>query len=205
MHYNENNTPPGLPGSESRFSRSDWLCPHPEYWTSTDDHSTEIEVSEMLAGLVRGLQPDYVIETGSAWGQTSEAIGKALKLNGHGKIVSLEVDDERVQYSKNRCKGLPVQCLQMSSMDFVPEEEIQFAFFDSLFPLRTLEFKRYYPYMRKNSIVAFHDAKPGHGGGQFPDPGMDLRTAILVELENAGMLKAIYMPTPRGIMIAEVQ
>lgn len=192
-------------GPESRFSQSDFLCPHPEYWSSTDDHSTEIEVSEMLAGIVRGLQPDYIIETGSAWGQTSEAIGKALKLNGHGQLISLEVDEERVQYSINRCNGLPVKCLKMSSMDFLPEEEIQFAFFDSLFPLRILEFKRYYPYMRKNSIVAFHDTKPGHGGGQFMDTTIDLRTSILLELEAAKMIKAIYMPTPRGIMLAEVQ
>jgi predicted O-methyltransferase YrrM len=194
----------GPVGPESRFSRPDHLCPHPEYWSSTDDHSTEIEVSEMLAGLVRGLQPEYVVETGSAWGQTSEAIGKALKANGHGRLVSLEVDQERVDYSRNRCAGLPVDCRKQASLDFVPEEEIQFAFFDSLFTLRVPEFNRYYTHMKKGAIVAFHDTHPGHGGGQFYDYNMDLRTAILQDLENKGFLKAIYMCTPRGIMIGEV-
>lgn len=191
-------------GPESRFSGSDWMCPNPGFWTSTDDHSTEIEVSDMLAGLVRGLQPDYVVETGSAWGQTSEAIGKVLKLNGHGRIVSLEVDSERVEYSRNRCEGLPVECLQMSSMDYVPDGQIEFAFFDSLFPLRVPEFLRYYPYMKKGIIVAFHDSHPGHGGGQFPDGSMDLRTTIITELEQKGYLKALYFQTPRGISVCEV-
>lgn len=194
----------GPVGPESRYSNADWLCPHPEYWSSTDDHSTEIEVSEMLGGLIRGLQPEYVVETGSAWGQTSEVIGKALKANGHGRLVSLEVDEERVEYSRKRCAGLPVSCKKMTSLDFVPEEEIHFAFFDSLFTLRVPEFMRYYPYIKKGSIVAFHDTHPGHGGGQFADHTLDLRTAILQELELKGYLKAIYMCTPRGIMIGEV-
>lgn len=191
-------------GPESRFSRADDLCPNPQYWHSTDDHSTEIEVSEMLAGLVRGLQPEYVVETGSAWGQTSEAIGQALLKNGHGKIISLEVDQERVLYSRQRCAGLPVECLQQSSMDFVPTEEIQFSFFDSLFPLRVPEFLRYYPYMKRGSIAAFHDTHPGHGGGQFDDPSIDLRVDIIQRLERGGYLKALYLCTPRGIMIGEV-
>lgn len=195
----------GPEGPESRFSRADWMCPHPEHWTSTDDHSTEIEVSEMLAGLVRGLQPEYIVETGSAWGQTSEHIGTALKRNGHGKMVSLEVDPERVQYSQQRCAGLPVEFLQMSSIDFVPTEEIQFAFFDSLFPLRVPEFLRYYPWMKKGSIVAFHDTHPGHGSGQFGDMITDLRQTICNELEVKGYLKSLYFQTPRGIMICEVK
>lgn len=194
----------GPVGPESRFSSADWMVPHPEHWTSTDDHSTEIEVSDMLAGMVRGLQPEYVVETGSAWGQTSEAIGHALKKNGHGRIISLEVDAERVEYSKQRCKGLPVECLQMSSMDFTPEEEIQFAFFDSLFPLRVPEYLRYYPWLKKGAIVAFHDTHPGHGGGQFKEYHMDLRTTIITELEQKWMLKVLYFQTPRGIMVGEV-
>jgi hypothetical protein len=194
----------GPVGPESRFSNPDWMCPHPEYWSSTDDHSTEIEVSEMLAGLVRGLQPEFIVETGSAWGQTSEAIGKALLQNGHGKVVSLEVDPERVEYSKNRCAGLPVECLEMSSMEYVPTEEIQFAFFDSLFPLRVPEFMRYYPYMKKGCLVAFHDAHPGHGGGQFANYHMDLISTIKEELDARGFIRSIYLQTPRGIVIAEV-
>lgn len=194
----------GPEGPESRFSKADWMCPHPEYWTSTDDHSTEIEVSELLAGLVRGLQPEYIVETGSAWGQTSEYVGAALKRNGHGKMISLEVDPERVHYSQQRCIGLPVEFLQMSSMDFTPTEEIQFAFFDSLFPLRVPEFMRYYPWMKKGSVVAFHDTHPGHGSGQFGDMVTDLRQTIVYELEQKGFLKALYFQTPRGIMIGEV-
>jgi predicted O-methyltransferase YrrM len=210
----------GPVGPESRFSGSDWMVPHPEHWTSTDDHSTEIEVSDMLAGMVRGLQPEYVIETGSAWGQTAEAIGAALLKNGHGHLHSIELDPERVEYSRKRLatslhvsltagkpRGftpLPVTVHQMSSMDFTPTEEVQFAFFDSLFPLRVPEFLRYYPYMKKGSIVAFHDCHPGHGGGQFKDYHMDLRTTIITELEQKWMLKVLYFQTPRGIMVGEV-
>jgi predicted O-methyltransferase YrrM len=188
---------------ESRFTGPTAICPHPEWWTSTDDHSTEVEVSELIYGLVRGVQPDYCIETGSAWGQTARAIGEALAANGHGRLVSLDVDADRVAYSRVVCKDLPrVTIVQESAMDYTPDGTVGFAFFDSLFNLRVPEFLRYFPHMVAGTVVAFHDSAPGHGGGQF-ESGRDLLNEIEVELKDH--LAVIHLPTPRGITIGVVR
>ena len=152
----------------------------------------------MVAGLIRGLQPDYVIETGSAWGQTAEAIGKALLRNGRGFLHSIELDTHRVAATRQRCDGLPVEVHRMSSLDFSPaldytaQPVIDLAFFDSLLELRVPEFRRFRPWMRVGTIVAFHDTRPGR----------DLRDDIERELSDA--IRFIHLPTPRGITIGEV-
>ncbi len=183
---------------ESVFTSATSICPHPEYWTASDDASTEIEVSELLSGLIRGLQPDFCIETGTAWGQSAESIGIALQKNGHGKLVSLEVDKECVDFSKARCKGLPVDILCMSSTEYTPNTTIDFLFLDSTFPLRVDEFKNFKKWMRVGSIVVFHDTAPLHGGGQLPY-GRDLR--LHIEKELSGYMRLLHLPTPRGLTI----
>jgi hypothetical protein len=75
-------------GSEARFTAPRADCPHPEYWHSTDSDSTEIEVTELVAAFVRAPQPETVLETGSAFGQTAEAIRRTLAANGHGRLVT---------------------------------------------------------------------------------------------------------------------
>jgi predicted O-methyltransferase YrrM len=144
----------------------------------------------MVAGVVRGLQPGYVIETGSAWGQTAAAIGKALLRNRHGSIDSIEPDPHRCATTRLRCDGLPVEVHQVSSLDFTPARTIDFAFFDSLLELRIPEFHRFRPWMRVGTIVAFHDTRPGR----------DLRAEIESELD----IRFIHLPTPRGITFGEV-
>jgi predicted O-methyltransferase YrrM len=145
----------------------------------------------MVAGVIRGLQPRYVVETGSAWGQTAEAIGKALLRNGHGLLDTIEPDSERAVRTTVRTEGLPVRVHRVSSMDFVPAMTIDFAFFDSLLELRIPEFWRYHRFMRVGTIVAFHDTRPGR----------DLRWQLE---ELAPVLRIMHMPTPRGITFGEV-
>lgn len=192
---------PGPPDCEDRFTEPTALCPHPEHWTSTDGDSTEVEVSALVGGLVRGLQPDYCVETGAAWGQTSEAIGRALSENGHGRLVTIEVDPVRAGATALRCVGLPVAVFHGHSMGWTPEGIIDFAFFDSFYELRVPEFQAMRPFMRRGTIVAFHDSAPEHGSHRIPS-GRDLRCEIDAELGEA--LRFIHLPTPRGITIGEV-
>lgn len=191
---------PGPPEAESKYSVPVEVCPHPEYWSATDWHSPEIEVSAMVGGLVRGLQPDLVVETGTAWGQTAEQIGIALLANGHGRLVSLEVDSFRVGYARERCDGLPVEIVECPSLDWEPDGPVEFCWFDSLFPLRVAEFWAYRPFMRTGTVVVFHDTVAGAGGGQFPD-GKDLRATIEDELSG---VRLVHLPTPRGVTLGEV-
>lgn len=179
---------------ESRFTVPSKECRHPEYWTSHDSDSTENEVIEMLGGMVRGLQPDYVVETGSAFGYGTAAIGQALQSNGHGHLDSIEVVPERVRIAQQRTAHLDrVTVHEMSSLDFVPTAPIDFVFFDSLFPLRAKEFRAYYPYMHHGTVVAFHDTGPQH----------PLRPDI-DKLAAEGWIDVIYLPTPRGIAIGRI-
>jgi hypothetical protein len=187
----------GDPKSEGRFTVSRPDCPHPERWHSRDADSTEHEVTELVAAFVRALQPDVVVETGSAWGQTAEAIGRALKENGQGMLHTMEPDPVRRLFTLERCLDLPVEVHLMTSMEWIakpPFEFIDFAWFDSLHPLRVPEFKAFYPYMTDRTVVGFHDTGPHQGG---------LREEI-EDLELAAQLLPIHLPTPRGVTFGEV-
>lgn len=182
--------------SELRFTPPSAHCPRPDYWHSTDADSTEIEVSELVAGFVRALQPELVIETGTAWGQTAYEIGVALHINKHGELITLETDPERVMSSKKRCADLPVQVLHLSSLHFplADNDTIGFAWFDSLIHLRALEFEHFHEWMVPGkTIVGFHDTGPQHG----------LKPEI-EKLVVKGMIAPIFMPTPRGVCFAQV-
>jgi Methyltransferase domain len=195
---------PGAVGPESRFSAPTHLCPYPGNWHSTDDHSAEMEVSDLLRGLVRGLQPEVVIETGAAWGQTTEALGSALDNNGHGRLYSFEPDPLRARYARSRTSNLPVDVLVTESIgEWEPPGTIGFAFFDSTFPLRVAEFEHYNQWMDYRTIVAFHDTAPQAGGGQLGD-WYDLATYIEAHLVATNRLRAISLPTPRGLIIGQV-
>lgn len=178
--------------TEARFTPPRPDCPHPQRWHSTDSDSTEIEVSELVAAFVRALQPNLVVETGTAFGQTAELIGRALQANGQGRLVTLEPDPERAEFSRQRCTGLPVEVLQQSSLDYTPDEPIDFAWFDSLFHLRPQELIRFRPWFTPRTVVGFHDTGPQH----------PVRCS-LEQLVGDGLLTApLYLPTPRGVAFA---
>ncbi len=169
-------------------------CEHPEYWHATDGDSTELEVTDLLVGFVRGLQPDFVIETGTAYGQAAKAMGHALKENGHGRLLTLEPDPDRARLSRYRCRRLPVTIVQKSSMEYTPDAVIDFAWFDSLIELRTLEFRRYWPYMHSGTVVGFHDTGPA-----FP-----LRRCIDELAVEDLLTPPLHLATPRGVTFAVV-
>jgi predicted O-methyltransferase YrrM len=176
--------------TEANWTRPRPDCEHPERWHAPDAHSTEVEVSILIAAFVRALQPDYVVETGTCWGQTAYAVGGALKANGQGRLVSLEIDPAKVDFAAARCEGLPVEVRLQPSLEFEPEEQIGFAFFDSLVPLRLRELDRYRPWLPEGVIVGFHDTAPHHGYGHL--------------IDDVDWIRPIRLRTPRGVTFAEV-
>jgi hypothetical protein len=135
-----------------------------------------------------------VIETGTAYAQTARVIGKALKRNGHGRLVTLEVNPHLVEVARRLCVGLPVELVQESSLEYTPCAPVDFAWFDSLLDIRADEFRRYFPYMHNRTIVGFHDTASHHVGVQ------DSIDALAAE----GLLRCIRLPTPRGVTFGEV-
>lgn len=167
-------------------------CPHPERWHATDQDSTEIEVSALVAAFVTALRPDFVVETGTNIGLTAQAVGRALADAGHGRLVTLETDPDFADIARERCIGLPVDVLHMSSLDYQPDQPIDFAWFDSLVQIRALEYVRYLPVMHDRTVVGFHDTGPQHPV-----------TGYLDQLVADGLMtEPLYLPTPRGVGFA---
>ena len=175
---------------ESEFSIPSEFCPHPEHWTAFDPSSAEVEVSEFIFSLIRMMQPEFIIETGTCFGQTTEYIGRALKENSHGKCVSLEINEAMVEYARKRCVDLPVEVILESSLDYTTDETIDFAWFDSLPAIRFDEFIKFLPNFSKGAIVCFHDTAP-HFSTQYVDKLYDYGNVI-------------NFKTPRGLTIVQV-
>lgn len=191
--------------SEARFTQPTAMCPHPERWTSRDIDSTEHQVAEMVYGLVRGLQPELCLETGTGFGVVAVQIASALKENGHGRLVTIEADPARAE----KCRALweldepHATVIHGGSLSWLPDVDdvIEFAWFDSYYELRVPEFRHYRRWMRKGTIVCFHDTAPGHGSNGLGS--MDIRATITRQLERE--LRLIHLPTPRGLTIGEVR
>jgi predicted O-methyltransferase YrrM len=176
---------------ETTFTEPSEHCPNPQYWHSADCETTELEVVELVAAFVRALQPELVVETGTYNGTMAREIGKALKKNGHGRLVTFEVDPVLHEAAKKRCKGLPVELKLQSSLDWEPDQKIDFCWFDSGLETRVQEFKQYYPHL-KGSIIGIHDTAPQH------------QVRGYVEEAILGHLSPMWLNTPRGVMFAQV-
>jgi predicted O-methyltransferase YrrM len=176
---------------ESTFTAARPDCPHPEWWHAVDAYSTELEVSELVATFVRALQPDLVVETGTCVGVTAGMIGEALVANGHGRLVSLETNERLVEAARAHVAGLPVEVRHESSLDYLPDGPIGFAWLDSLVTLRVQEFERFRPYLAPGAIVGFHDTSPHHG---------DWGRAV----EALPGTRCIRLRTPRGVTFLEL-
>jgi predicted O-methyltransferase YrrM len=165
----------------------------PGYWHAPDPDSTEIEVTALVAAFVTALQPEYVVETGTAFGQTALAIGHALQANGHGRLDTIEPDPVRAAHCRDLLSALPVTLHEQTSLTFTPARRIDFAWFDSLIDLRVPEFHTYRQHMTAETIIGFHDCGPQH----------NLRPDV-ERLGTAGLIRPIYLPTPRGVVFAQV-
>lgn len=190
--------------TEARFTAPRGDCLHPGRWHSPDPDSTEIEVSRLAAAFVGALRPDLVVETGTAFGQTAELLGSVMLAGDYGgKVISFEVDKERVERSCRRCADLPVEIRQESSLDglgIVARQieknvlpPIGFAWLDSLFELRIPELQLVHPVMMPGGIVGVHDCgQPGRT--KYPQFSLQ----VAEEAQRLGFTR-ISLPTPRGV------
>ena len=177
--------------TEDRWTAPRLGCPHPERWHSFDPQTAELEVVDLVGAMVRALQPDYVIETGTAVGVMASSIGAALRANGQGRLDTIEIDPERVVAARQACVGMPVTVIEGSSLEFTPDTPIGFAWFDSLPELRVAEFNRYRAQIVPGSIVGFHDT-----GEQFG--------AWSNAIRSLPGCRTVTLPTPRGVTFVEV-
>jgi len=188
----------GEDDSEGRFdmSRGNEDCRKDVNLWHADYHpGTENEVLDFIAGCVRALQPELVVETGTAYGSGAIAIGKALKRNGHGRLVTLETSNRRLRRARRRCKRkrLPVECLLCSSLDWEPDGVVDMLYLDSKYSVRLQEFEHFRKHMNSSTFIIWHDT-----GKQLP-----MRSHV-DELERKGWITAVHLPTPRGVTLSRV-
>jgi predicted O-methyltransferase YrrM len=176
---------------------SDW-CPCPERWHATEDpDDTEREVTDLVLAFVRALQPELVVETGTANGQTAEVIGRALQGNCHGHLWTMEIDTRAAVAASARLKGLPVTVVIGDSLSWEPPGLIDFAWIDSgNAQHRTSEIFQWRDKFRRGAVIGVHDTAPSHGR----EP---LRVALDVLFQQLGW-QSLTLRTPRGVTFAQV-
>lgn len=183
---------------ESRFTPARGDCPHPERWHSSDADSTELELSVFISALVQAIRPDLVIETGSAFGQTSEQIGKVLDRAGFGRLISFEIDGDRVQKSRDRVEGLPVEVRRESSLEGMEglldewSGRVGVIFLDSLFDLRPLEWEPAVKLLAPGGVICVHDCG-NPNGTKYPKFSKTMH-----DKAKASGFVGIPFNTPRG-------
>lgn len=173
---------------------SDWTrprpdCPNPQWWNAPDGDATEVEVTELVAALVRTLQPELVVETGVHRGHTTRAIGEALARNGHGHLHALEASRQLAAAAVHSLEDLPVTVHPVSSLDWTPPGPIDMAWLDSALHTRWQEIDRWWPHVHDRTVLAIHDTGPQHPVRRSLD-------------RFADKLTILDLPTPRGVSLA---
>jgi predicted O-methyltransferase YrrM len=181
---------PTRPSAESAFTEPSSICPRVDLWSAPDCMSSECEVTEFLYALVRLLKPAIVVETGCFLGATSVAIGRALKINRHGRLLTCDLDAALVAQVRKVVSGLGLavevrHCASMTLIAKVPQVDL--AFVDSG-ANRVQEIRSLAPRISRFGIIALHDTAPHQcqfGSRHFESNG----------------LQGMYMNTPRGLTL----
>jgi len=179
------------------YHRATPECPHPERWHMYDSMTAEAEVLEFIRTLVTTTKPALVVETGSFLGVSTLWIAEALKANGFGKIISCEFDPVVFEKAKEKiaASGLSewIELRNESSLEMHIEGTIDLFFSDSDMPIREAEVKRFLPQIRPTGIILIHDAS-SH---------LKVVRDAAFKLEADGLLSCVFLPTPRGLVIAQ--
>lgn len=179
------------------YHRATPECPHPERWHMYDSMTAEAEVLEFLRTLVTTMKPELIVETGSFLGVSTLWMAEGLRANGFGKIISCEYDP--VVFAKAQEKiadsGLAdwIELRNESSLEMPVTGTIDLLFSDSDMPIRAAEVRRFLPQIRPTGLILLHDASS------------HLKTVreAAFALEEEGLLSCVFLPTPRGLVIAQ--
>lgn len=179
------------------YHRATPECPHPERWHMYDSMTAEAEVLEFLRTLITTVKPELVVETGSFLGVSTLWIAEGMRMNGFGKIISCEYDPKVFAAAKEKIQASPlapfIELRNESSLEMKVEGTIDIFFSDSDTPIRDAEVRRFLPQIRSTGLVLIHDASS------------HLKTVrdAAFKLEADGLLSCVFLPTPRGLVIAQ--
>jgi len=179
------------------YHRATPECPRPERWHMFDSMTAEAEVLEFLRTLITTVKPELVVETGSFLGVSTLWIAEGLKANGFGKIISCEFDPLVFAKAKEKIEasGLSewIELRNESSLEMQVDGTIDLLFSDSDMPIREAEVKRFLPQVRSTGLILMHDAS-SH---------LKIVRDAAFKMESEGLLSCIFLPTPRGLVVAQ--
>jgi predicted O-methyltransferase YrrM len=179
------------------YHRATPECPHPERWHMYDSMTAEAEVLEFLRTLVTTLKPSLIVETGSFLGVSTIWMAEGMRSNGFGKIVSCEFDPLVFAKAQEKiaASGLAefIELRNESSLEMKVEGAIDIFFSDSDVDIRAAEVKRFLPQIRPTGLILMHDASSHM---------KTVRDAAFA-LEAEGLVSCIFLPTPRGLVLAQ--
>lgn len=153
-----------IPLTKSDFPYKDhwghsWSSPSHE-WNLT--MSIPEEVGWLLYGIVRAHKPIFCLETGTHKGLSSIFIGSALRDNGKGRLVTLDIEDYG-QEENIKKRGLEswIKCVIGKSTEHIPEEKIDFLFLDASHGYGAVKEELYHfkPYLSFGAIIAVDDCR----------------------------------------------
>ena len=182
---------------QQEYSRATPECPHPERWRMYDSMTAEVEVLEFLKTLVTTIKPELVVETGTFLGSSTLRIAEGLKENGFGRVITCEADAKVFEEARKRflASGLAewIELRNESSLEMKVEGRIDLLYCDSDLPLREQEVRRFLPQVNPDGLILMHDASSG------------LKTVRegARNLEREGLLSVVFLPTPRGLVVAQ--
>ena len=135
-------------------------------FSSADGGSTEYEVLNWLHSTIRVLKPNLILETGGYQGIGTVALAHACKLNGFGKVISLEylpsqcVAIENLLQENNLQKYVDV--INMDSLRYLrnTSEIFDIGFFDSETTIRAHECDILLSKNALRNLAVFHDTSP---------------------------------------------
>lgn len=149
----------------------------------------------MLAALVRVVKPEFLLETGTNQGVSAVYLADALRQNGYGRMVTLEINTDYVTVAQTRVReyGLSEYCtvLPMSSFDYRPQCQIDLLFSDAEMGNRIAEIERYRPFLAPRAWVVVHDSLK--------------HASVIGDLSTLGWIERIDIPTPRGLTIGRLR
>ena len=148
-----------------------------QVWETWDNISSEMEMGDLLYGLIRMLKPELTCETGCYMGYSTLRMAEAVCKNGFGKLISIDLDYTCAWNTRDRTKHIHPDFLEVRHGDVadkLPEiEQADFIFSDSSYEMRKVEMKRAKP----GAVVVVHDTRlqktlegsvKEHGGLEFP-------------------------------------
>lgn len=174
-----------------------------------DDGGIETEVGEFLYGLMRVIQPLNILTTGIYTGISDMYIAQALKDNGQGHSMALEIEKSHLDRAEELWRKVGVAewvtAKLQSALDFQPQGEYDFVFLDTECNQRWSEFNKFFDFVKPGGFIALHDlhrhlgqhANEEHG---FAWPWGRIPDEIVARLK-IDKLRVFSFSTPRGLTI----